>query len=74
MSKLKPISVRQHAALLDAIDDLRAARGRLRFAGATRAAAYVGRALKSAEGAARHAERRPKVHPFGEGAGSELPR
>ena len=60
-----PISVKQHEAILDALDDLRAARGRLRFAGAARATAYVARALKSAEGAARHAENRPKRDPFG---------
>ena len=70
----KPISVRQYAALLDALDDLRAARGRLRFAGATRAADYVTRALKSVEGAARHAENRPKREPWGADAGTELPR
>jgi hypothetical protein len=41
-----------------AILDLKAARNRLRFAGADRAADYVARALKSAEGAQRHANRR----------------
>lgn len=38
-----------------AIDDLRSARARLRQAGAIHAARYVARALKSAEGAERHA-------------------
>jgi hypothetical protein len=58
MRKLKPITVKEYTVLLDALDDLKAARGRLRFAGAKKAAAYVARALKSAQGAARHAERR----------------
>jgi hypothetical protein len=38
-----------------AIADLKGARDRLRFAGANKAADYVARALKSAEGAERHA-------------------
>ena len=40
----------------DAIEDLRKARNRLRYAGADKAADYVARAMKSAEGALRHAQ------------------
>lgn len=40
-----------------ALGSLQAARKWLKEAGATRAAAYVSRAIKSAEGAERHAQR-----------------
>lgn len=45
------------ATIALAIMDLQSARNRLRDADAPRAAAYVARALKSAEGAYRHADR-----------------
>jgi hypothetical protein len=41
-----------------AVESLRFARDRLRLAGANNAASYVARALKSAQGAFRHAEGR----------------
>jgi hypothetical protein len=43
----------------DALTKLRNARDLLRYAKANRAATYVARALKSAEGAERHAENAP---------------
>lgn len=55
--KLREVTTQDLVELTRAIDDLKAARGRLRFVGAVRAGAYVQRALKSAEGALRHAER-----------------
>jgi hypothetical protein len=45
-----------------AILDLKAVRDRLRFAGANKAADYVARALKSVEGAERHAKRKAGEH------------
>jgi hypothetical protein len=44
------------ALIKAAIEDLRTARHRLRDAGANKAADYVARAMKSAEGALRHAQ------------------
>ncbi|SRR6266704_452306 len=55
---LKPITVGQRLSIEEAILHLGKARSALRHAQATRAAEYVSRALKSAEGAARHANRR----------------
>ena len=43
-------------AINDALNDLATARDKLRNAGAPRAADYVARAMKSADGARRHAE------------------
>ncbi len=56
--KMKPITTDQRLAIDYAILHLAKARGALRSAGATKTAAYVSRAMKSAEGAARHADRR----------------
>ena len=46
-----------HELIKSAIEDLHNARAKLKAAGAKRAHAYVNRALKSVEGAQRHAER-----------------
>jgi hypothetical protein len=51
---VKPISKVQEIELERALDDLKAARGRLIFAGSLRAAARVASAIKSTEGALRH--------------------
>lgn len=56
---LKPITASERREIDAAIVDLRRARDLLRQAGATQAAKYVARALKSAEGARRHADHRP---------------
>lgn len=45
-----------------ALRQLREARDKLRISGAAQAADYAGRAIKSAEGAMRHAERRQRDH------------
>lgn len=58
--EIKAITVQQHAAILDALELLRVARSMLRAGGAPRAAAYVTRAIKSTEGAARHADHRAR--------------
>lgn len=55
---VQPITAQQLTQIEAAVSRLREARGLLRDAGANRAADYVARALKSAEGAQRHAERR----------------
>jgi hypothetical protein len=53
---MKPLPQTDVNNIALAIADLKGVRDRLRFAGADRAANYVARALKSAEGALRHAE------------------
>lgn len=52
----------QPDAIREAIYHLKAARNSLRWAGSKNAADYVARALKSAEGALRHAERMARNH------------
>lgn len=56
---LKPISTAERSELHHTIYQLRAIRNRLRKVGARMAALAVARALKSVEGADRHAQRRP---------------
>jgi hypothetical protein len=55
---LRLITDEQMAALEQALRDARSARANLRRGGAPRAAAYMSAAIKSAEGALRHAYRR----------------
>lgn len=54
---VRKVTPEQLATLQRALIDLQAARNGLREAGAKKAAAYVQRALKSAEGAWNHAQR-----------------
>ena len=54
---LRPFRAGVSEEIVSAIQTLRAVRGKLRGAGAKRAAAAVARALKSVEGALRHASR-----------------
>lgn len=56
--KLKPITIDQLAEISDAISLLRVAREKLKMADAPRSVEKVRAALKSAEGAFRHGERR----------------
>ena len=58
MSGLRPATPQQQLALAAAIDSLKAARALLRAADAPRSGRAVARAIKSAEGAARHRQRR----------------
>ena len=58
MAKLRPGTRLDSNRIRSAIFDLRDAREKLHLAGAVKACAYVRRAIKSAEGAFRHAERR----------------
>jgi hypothetical protein len=51
VASFRPVVIR------DALGDLKKARDKLRSCGCKNAADYVARALKSAEGAANHAER-----------------
>lgn len=57
MPKLRPVTETDLLRITHAIIGLREARNGLRSAGAAHSAAYVSRAIKSAEGALRHAER-----------------
>ena len=52
----RPVSGSDVRKIVSAIDYLKIARDMLRDAGAHHAATYVARAIKSADGAARHAE------------------
>lgn len=63
MRTLRPYQDGDRQRILAALNRLRDARSDLIEAGATSAAAYVRRALKSAEGALRHAERRERATP-----------
>ena len=58
MKKVEPITRPQWDAIVQAVLLLRDARDALASAGCPRAAKAVGKALKSAEGAERHALRR----------------
>lgn len=55
--KLRAVTGGDVARIQGAINTLRRAKKTLRDAGAKKAAAYVARAMKSTEGALRHAER-----------------
>jgi hypothetical protein len=57
MKKIRPITPSDSLHIDGAVEALRSARRLLRKAGATNAADYVCRALKSADGASRHARR-----------------
>lgn len=59
--KLRPATEDDVDTIDMAIGNLRVARDDLREAGAVRAALAVSRAIKSAEGALRHAERRVRA-------------
>lgn len=61
MSRLQPATIRDVHRVRLACERLRDARDALAQAGAVRAAAKVRRALKSAEGALRHVERRQRT-------------
>ncbi len=58
MRPIKPGGLADRDAVAGAIAHLRAARNLLRQSGSPRAAAAVRRALRSAEGAARHVDHR----------------
>jgi hypothetical protein len=58
MRSIRRAAPADRAAVAQAIDHLRAARNRLGQSGAPRAAAAVRKALRSAEGAARHVDHR----------------
>jgi hypothetical protein len=58
MSRIKPATGGDKAAIAEAIGSLRDARTLLRKAGADRACKAATRALKSAEGARRHVQHR----------------
>ena len=60
MRRIKPANVVDQATIAEAIGALREARTLLRWAGAERARKAAARALKSAEGARRHVQRRIK--------------
>jgi len=57
MAKLREITPYQVELIEDAVKLLKRARDNLRTGGANNAAAYVARAIKSAEGAHNHAQR-----------------
>jgi hypothetical protein len=61
MSKMRPYKPEDSAAVVGALHHLRAARDLLRAADCPKAASYVQRAIKSAEGAKNHMWRR-EVH------------
>ncbi len=58
MRSIKRAAPADRAAVVEAIDHLRAARNLLNQSGALRAAAAARKALRSAEGAARHVDHR----------------
>lgn len=64
MSALKPATRADLRLICGTINDLRSVRDRLNSAGAVKSADYVRRALKSAEGAKRHVERRLHATPL----------
>lgn len=54
MRTIRPANHRDRDLIATAVSELRAARDKLRLAGAVRAAGAAARAVKSAEGASRH--------------------